>query len=655
MATPRRSVPGVELARRLRARPVLLAVVVPVLVYLALTVAGVTTSSIGVSTLREDPSEPLGVTIGVAQQIRSDEYATESPIWLGEIARGGADAATPLSVSNDLFAQLPDGPVSSIVFFDGAALALGGVVPDEMLFAAKWWLPTLLLFIGLPLWFRAVAGGMRWGYVASALVVLAPASTWWSARPVNTLGFVAAGCLLAIVGAQQLDRRTRHGVVLGLLSIVGAGILLARTPTYYQPLAIVVGVPLVLATGAFLLARPVSWGRRLVGLAAVTVSGLVWTALLFLESMRAVEAGLSTVYPGDRQSSGEALPAGNVFGATNLAWLRDTGIGMPPITNQSEIASSFTVLLVVVAVLIAARRWRGPRPLTWVFAVMSASALFWLTWATVSWGALGAAIPLVNRVPATRAAESVGFIATIVFCLFMTQWRAPRRVAVPATAAAVAALVSAYGGSSLQELMPTLSTWMVWLSAAVVGAVVFLVVWRPRARLAIGAVVAAGVLLSASSAPVQVGLGDLRDSETAQDFLAWGAQARSEGTVWATDDSRLDSLLTATATPSLSGRQQIGPDAAAWSRLDPGAVHEELWNRGGLHVRFVWTDEQTIRFDLPAQDVVQITASPCVVDERFSELSHVASSTPLSASCLTLVDTVEWSGQSFQIYEVADS
>lgn len=653
MKTSRLGHRGGQALRDLRRKPIVLAIVLPVLIYLALSIAGVTTSSIGVSSLREDPSRPSGVQLGEPQEIRSDEYATESPIWLGEIARGGQDAVTPLSVSNDLFAQLPDGPISTVVFFDGSLLALGGAVPDEMLFAAKWWLPSLLLFIGLPLWFRAVAGGMRWGYVASVLIALAPASTWWSARPVNTLGFVAAGCLLAIVGARQLDRRSRRGVLLGVLAMLGAGILLARTPTYYQPLAIVIGVPVVLATAAFLLARPVPWGRRLVGLAAITVSGLVWTSLLFLESMEAVEAGLATVYPGDRQSSGDALPVGNVFGATNLAWLRDTGTALPPITNQSEIASSFTVLLVVLGVLFAARPWRGDRTLSWVVGVMTALACFWVTWATVSWGSIGAAIPLVNRVPSTRAAESVGFVATIAFCLFMTQWRTPRRVAVPATAAAFAGLVSAYGGSSLQDVMPTLTTWMVWSSAAVVAALVFLVAWRPRSRTTIAAVIAGSVLLSSASAPVIVGLADLRSSDAAQRFLSWGAQARDDGTVWATDDGRLDSLLTATATPSLSGRQQIGPDADAWMRLDPGGVHEDLWNRGGLHVRFVWTDEDVVRFDLPSQDVVRITASPCALDERFDELSHIASSTPLEAPCLTLVDEVRWADADFSIYEVA--
>ncbi|MBG0717960.1 hypothetical protein G3N18_07720 [Microbacterium sp. 2C] len=623
--------------------------VIPVVVYLLLVLFGVTNSNIGIDSLRQDPADPHGLQIGTSQAVRGDEYGTESPIWLGELARGGQDAVTPLTVSNDFFAQLPDGPVSAVVFFDGTALTLGQWIPHEMLFAAKWWLPTLLLFLGLPVWFRQLTGRLRWGYLAAFLTVVAPASMWWSGRPVNTLGFVAAGCALAIYGARRIERRSW---AVGIVAILGSGILLARFPTYYQPLAIVVGIPLILATATYLLWRPVPLRRSLLSLALIAVSGAAWTGLIFWENRDAIAAGLATVYPGFRTSTGESMDIGLVFGAPSLGFLKLVqGSATLP---ASEFVTSFTVLLLVLAMLFAAARWRGERATAAALIPIVGLAVFWLSWATLNWGTLGSLIPLVNRVPNSRAAQGVGYLAVIAFCLFMSQWRPKRRIATAGMAGALTLFVTGYAGSQLQDsALPGLTVWMVWLSAALAGAVVFVVVqWTDRWwSLLVAAVAAASLTFTAS--PILFGLGDLRASETAHQFMAWGEQARADGTVWATDSQSLDSLLTATGTPSLSVRQQVGPDMDAWRRLDPDADGAGWWNRGGLHITFDWTDDDEVTITQPVADVVILHGSPCAVAEAVPELTHIASSHDLSAPCLTGAGTVQWSGETFHVYDVA--
>lgn len=623
--------------------------IVPTVIYLVLVLLGVTNANVGVSLLREDPSDPLGLQIGQSQAVRSDEYGTESPIWLSEMARGGESALNPLTVPNDFFAQLPSGFFSSIVFLDGTLLQLGEVIPHEMLFAMKWWLPTLLLFLGLPVLFRQVTGSLRWGYLASVMIFAAPASVWWSGRPVNTIGFVAAGCALAIYASQAFSRRQW---VRAAAAVLVAGILLARLPTYYQPLAIVIGVPLVIATAAYILWQPTSWRHRLLSLGAVAASGLFWTAAIFWEARDAVIAGLETVYPGDRKSTGAAIEVGRLFGGTNLAWLES--LGPTAATWETEIATSFNVLIIVVALLFVSRRWRGGPLQAAVFIPMAVATLFWVSWSTISWGAIGEALPIINRVPNFRAVQGAGFLATIVFCLFMAQWKPHARIAVPITAAAAAGGISAYAGSALQlGVLPGLTNWMIWLSAIVTAGVVFVLVrWPQRwfAPLIAGVIV---VAMSATATPVLVGLGDLRASTTAQKFLEWGAEAREDGTVWASDSGYVDALMMATGTPSLSSRQQIGPNVANWERVDPGGAHEEMWNRGGLHITFDWTDSDTLDWSMPSPDIVVISGSPCTVAERMPELGHVVSAEPLDGGCLTLVDEVDWSGATRYVYEVS--
>lgn len=641
------SPPESRRTRVIGALPVLL----PLLAFALLVLGGVTTSSIGFEGLREDPGAPHGVQIGDPQSTRPDEFMTESPIWLGQIAVGPGHPADPLSVSPDFFAQLPDGPVSSVVFFDGTLMKLGPWLPDAMLFAFKWWLPTLLLVIGMPIWFRQVTGSWRWGYLATFLCFVAPASLWWSMRPVNTLGFMVAACALGIRGADDIGRRRW---VRAAVCLVAAGILLARFPTYYQPLAIVLGFPVLLSTVAFLLARTDRpWRERILSVVGLGVSGAVFTGLLVLENLPAIKAGLGTVFPGDRKSTGLTISVGRIFGATDLGFMKSIDDVMNN-SNASEVSTGFTVLLLVLVVLVVSQRWAGGRPLAWALWPVAAAALFWLSWCSVSWGAIGYRVPLANLVPYFRAANGVGFLAIIAFCMFMTQWRPPTRLVTPVVAGSLTTFVSAWAGSSLQQdTTPLLTSKMIWLSSLVAGLVVAALVWQPRRRWTVLVAALAAGLMTYNATPVLVGLADLRGTDTSQFFLDRARASRADGTVWASNSTFVDALMLATGTPALSSRQQIGPDATAWQQLDPTRAHEEVWNRGGSYITFDWTGSTDITLTNPTPDTILIQTSPCTLAAKVPQLRYVVSTRPLTDSCLTKTDTVRWSGIEQTVYRVA--
>ena len=397
-------------------------------------------------------------------------------------------------------------------------MQLGPWLPDSMLFAAKWSLPTLMLGIGLPLWFRQVTGSLRWGYLAAFLTIVAPASMWWSGRPVNTLGFTFAGCALGIYAAERL---TQRHTVRFMGSVVLAGILLARLPSYYQPLAIVLGLPVVLATAAFLIAGSQARRTRLIALGSLALSGAVWTGALLFENRDAIRAGLGTVYPGERKSTGTAHLIGRVFGATDLGFLKTTEADLVA-TNASEIATSFTVLMFVLVVLVSRHRWGHTAAASAAFWSLFGCALFWLSWCTVNYGDVGLKLPLANLVPSFRAANGVGFLAVLAFAMFMTQWRNDGW-STPAVTGLATAFVSAWAGSSLQQnFMPLLSLRMIWLSALVAGLVVFGLVRWPRRLAPLVLAGLAAALMTFRAAPIEVGLADLRDSQTAQQFLKAG-------------------------------------------------------------------------------------------------------------------------------------
>ncbi len=353
-------------------------------------------------------------------------------------------------------------------------------------------------------------------------------------------------------------------------------------------------------------------------------------------------------------TTGELNPLGKVFGATTMGWLGSMN-GNAPVTNSVEVSSAFTVLLPVLVVVAVAglRRWNGTRPHLWAFLVMAACGVVWVAWCTLDWGEIGSKIPLMNRVPSYRGANASGFPVAMAFCLFMAQWRPSKSPVTALVSGGVAGVVTAAAGWQLSiDLLPGLSRKMILVAAVVTALTVAALVRWPRSPLVLALSVLAMISLVYRVNPIAIGLADLRDSSPARTFLAAGEVAREDGTLWATDDRWTDALLTAEGTPSLSGRQQIGPVDSQWEKLDPGGVHRNLWNRGGTHIEFDWTDSDSIEWEQKFVDVVTMKTSPCHLRTIFPAFSHVVSSTPLSQSCLTPTSTFDWAGQPRYVYDV---
>ena len=68
------------------------------------------------------------------------------------------------------------------------------------------------------------------------------------------------------------------------------------------------------------------------------------------------------------------------------------------------------------------RGGRGTRELWWTWVALGTA---WLSWCTVDYGSAGLHVPLANLVPAPRAANVVGFMGIIAFCLALA-WVRPR-------------------------------------------------------------------------------------------------------------------------------------------------------------------------------------------------------------------------------------
>lgn len=618
------------------------------LAYTVVVVLGVNTSSIGMGHLRQDPENPLGLQFGESRFIRSDEYNAFSPIALSVMATGAAPTLSAMGARADLVHRFSSGGFfESVVFFDSGLLKLAGVLPDASVFAAHWWLPSLLLLLFLPKWFEQVGGTRRMGWLAAGLTLLAPAVAWWSLMPVALIAYTLAGCSLMITCYHRLASGRR---ISGVLAAVGGGILIAGMPSFYTPWSLVLGLPVLAASTLWILSRSGAWWSRIRPVALTGVMAVVFGAGMLLENAEGLNALLGTVYPGARRSTGEAQPFSLLFGAPLLGPLQDGAV--PVQANASEVSMSFTVAFIWLAVLVLA----GLAPpfrrgiAGWTVLVC---ALVWLAWAVADWGRFGAQIPLLNLVPAVRAAQVVGILGVIALCLFLAQGgRGKWRTA--AMAAAVCSAVTVFAGLGLQaDYLPNLSRGAVlWAGAGVGLAVLALTRYPNRNWTIVLALVLAAVPVFRAN-PVVFGLGDLRESETARELSLLGAKARSEGTYWASNSGAFDTVALANGVPLLSGLQRSGPDTGMWERLDPGRGAEEAWNRGGGYLAFGWTPGEPAVVSTNGLDVTFVHSDPCLLAAEIPELGNIASTVELAGPCLEPEGTLQWAGKTMHVYNVA--
>jgi hypothetical protein len=620
----------------------------PLLGYAVLVVSGTTTSSLNL--LRQvsttDPPHQLFSSL----PIRSDEWLTAMPIELGVMA-DGASQHPLLSQQPDLIYQVSSGSAfESVLFLEGNLLRLGPWLPDPMLFAAFRGFPWLLLFLAMPALLRRLGATGPMAWLGTVLCFLAPASLWWSFMPIRVLAFAAAGCLLLMLARDRLVTGRR---VTGLLLAGLAGLSLARLVTYYVPWSVTIGVPLVLATGLFLLRE--REGRRAALVAIATGAGVGLLLLLgtFWENWSSLHAELNTLYPGQRRATGMAQAPFQLFGAPGLSELEDDPT--PTQLNQSELSSAFLICGVWAAVLWSHAWPRMDSRQRVAVATLGIGTIAGASWAMLSWGVLGEHVPLLNVMLPVRAAQTVGYPATLTAVLVLShiEVRSRSRALV---AGAVCAAVTAYGVSDLQRILPSLRTYEVWLTALVVGLLVAVVTWMPRHWLPTSLVAAVLLVAGVDANPIVSGLGDMRGSVAAEKAQAMAADAEGTGTLYAADTLAASALLVANGVPSLTGYQVTGPDGEQWERLDPERKAEDIWNRGAsyLYVTFSQPDgkppgaEPTITTTAP--DVIVVTVDPCWLAESDLGVSHVVSTAELDSPCVEETDTFPWYDAEQHVY-----
>lgn len=613
--------------------------------YIAAALSGATTSSIGIDHLTVDPNAARTDHWGALQPIRSDEYNVGTPITLSMIADGGVPTLSPLGAEASLLHRYPVGPVQRLVFFDALPFLLGGIVPTASLFAAHWWLPTLLVLLCMPTWFVLMGGRRHLGWLAGPLVVLAPSNFWWSLQPTEQIAYTLAGCTAMLAAARRLGRGER---AVPILQCLVGGVCIAGMPTNYLLWSLLLGGGVLLASTVRLLSRRDR--RALLALVATGVLAAGLGGAILWEGRTGLTAVASTVYPGKRTSTAAAVDPGMLLGAPQLWALPGSE---PQGTNASELSTALNLAILLIPVVWLARPGRlAVRDRLGEFA-LAGWAFLWLGWAMTTIGDLGRGIPIMSSVPPERSAQAIGVIGVIALCLALSHVRSGGTGQVLLTGA-VAATATLWAGALLEAgALPEMNAAALWASGLLTGAWAALLVARPRSWIGPVVAVTASLATVITASPLQFGVADMRDSAAADRLASAAPDARARGELWASDSLPVNALMLANGVPTYTGLQRSGPDAEAWRALDPGGRFESSWNRGGGYVNLNWVEGAPTTISDDGYDSIYIQADPCTLAQTEPRISTVISTVPLASStCLVQRGTLTFSGTTHRIYEV---
>lgn len=647
---------GLPRARALLTFPALLLLALAVLVGL-----GITGSSSG-AWWRQigGPGADPRLLLGEPRLIRSDEWRVQSSWFVSQYSQGFPrinqvfPGGTDASVMNDL-------PV-----WDWSALfrphTLGPLVLDLDQGAAwRWWVPAALMMLAVHFFVVTVLPRRPWlGAVLAFVVVLQPSVQWlWLPIVPGPVTF-AFTSMAALVWASRSPSRWGRWVPAALAGYAATSMALS----IYVPFM----VPALWALIAFVVGHCLwSWrteGRPLrevltalvplvtAGVAAaVVLVAWVWTR------REAVEALLSTVYPGQR-----SLPPGFSTSADLVGWLSapfqrslldgvSEGLGPQQTDAAAPLLVGVFLTVPLIAVLFLQRR-RG-EPVDWmVVSVVGVQALVFV-WAFVPGWDLLAEVMLLDRSLPSRM-RLVLLIQIVVAVVVLThrldRLRAPLSWYAGAGAAALSVAAAGWAWWRLavlgSEVVPSASG--VVIAAALAAALVALARHRPTAGAAV--LLACSAALGAGVNPVYRGVLDLRkDSQIG--LAVAKLDAKHPDARWVGIGEVSAATLVESGVRAYNGVQTY-PSPRMWEQIDPAGAYTEASNRLAYLTWEPGSGEPTPHvLGAWAPDDLRLTFDSC---SRFAQtyVTFVAVDGGFAQDCLQPVRRVRDGRQSYSLYRV---
>lgn len=516
--------------------------------------------------------------LGVARQIRSDEWAIQTPSTLGQRnVHGSFFPVVNPNIRSDgqnmlvhHIAPVFDLTVSARPFHWGYLL-LGNAHG-----LSWWWWSRLLLLFLLSYEMAALltGSGGPLALLAGAWIAFAPAVQWGYSLCHTDLLIACQAmivCSWAYTRATSFRRRTALAAGFFLSALL---FLLTVYPPHQVPLGYL----------ALVLAIVFLWGSRVwrrlesrdYAVLLALLGFVAFTLGLFLrQSFDELRVLSDTVFPGQRRAGGGDVTVFELQRSL-ISWLLP--FVYPPFSNPSELAGFMNLLPAVLLTLPGAlRREQSRRGLVLALVAFTAVTLAWLL---VPWPGWLARVTLLDRVPTFRMQPvfELGGLYLSIWAVGIAMrgglvrapiaWIAASGVAALQVASAYFSPMAGYLGPV--RLVLTVTLFAVLNVAFLLGRV------RPFALLLAAYIVTSGLSVN----PLARGLSPLYDKAVTRRIQT--VEARDPGRLWAARGRGFyGNLLVAAGVRSMSGSHHY-PDLGLWHRLDPERRQERIYNRHAI-------------------------------------------------------------------------
>lgn len=622
-------------------------------IFLVLVVTGINGSSMGLLYTELFGGRDPRVLAGSPRGVRSDEWLVVTPLTVAQVQQG-------LPRVSDLF---PGGFDASIVwdlpYRDWSVLLRPHMwgfffLPLDNAYAVKWWLPFFVLMAVLfallcVLWRRPLAA-----FAVAGAFGASPFFQWWFGPG----SFWPPACALAACLGVIVLLRTERAWLRWLTGAGVAYLVAVAVVGLYPPYLIPALYPAIgFCVGWVCLRSVLSWPERLrriapLGVGAVVVGAVV---LLYLRTRAdAVEAVLSTVYPGQRLTPtgfSQGFPTTAMYAGVFGAGLEADPTGFAP--NASE-GSSFLFLglfLVPSALWLVWSRYRRGRGVDGpLVGVLASLALLMAFIYVPGWDAV-AHLLFLDRVVQPRTVIGLGVASIMLLALVVARLREEPELRVPWwTTVAVAVLVlvpHAVVYLRLRDSAPAvLDAARAWPLLVILLTAAMVLFSRGRATLPGVLVACVALVVGGTVNPLYRGVLDLRETEIGRAIDA--TDEADPGTWVAVGGLGATSILRESGVEAVSG-VQAWPSDEMWEALDPDGSEEASWNRYA-HVN--WTaDPAAPDLVLVQNDVLQVRLDSCG-DFAQRNLDHVLSSLEIDQPCLEKTAEVTEGRSTFFLYRV---
>ena len=596
------------------------------------------------------PAKPVDqlVDLGSPKHVRSDEWNTQTPWVLGQVADGKATRNASIGGEEaPLLASVPVAHPSAI-----AQVKFYGFYLFDSPTGFSWWWAYKTFGLALSffwLFLLLTRGNVVASVLGSAWIYGSSFTQWWLSS--NLPELLIAFALATVGGFYLLFACRKSMVAMGaaLVAYAVLNLLLHLYPPFIVPLAYLGAAILVgwmLEPGrAALVGNGMAW-RALCLFAAALVVALIGGDYL-ADAKSSIDAMVNTSYPGRRVSPGGDLPWTRLmYGYFEVFRMGEQRVPLPP-SNASE-AASFIVMapLLLLAIPFAGFLRRKN-------ALLSALAIYCLLvglWITVPLPrALEAVMQAVgwSWSPPIRSVLGIGFASIIAATVLFSRVHdgtidlraATVRRLVPAVVLACLLLF----GWRLHGMDPIFFTTKLVLGAAAVGAMIAAGIVLGRTGL-FAAGLAVAVVPALTVNPLVQGISAIKDKPV---FVEANRQGGAPGDRWAVVGAFVFSQgLKAQGLEVITGSQMV-PNRQIAAALDPRNKYENVWNRYA-HV-MLRSDPHRIEpvYELLTPDLYVVGIEVCGPALGRLDVTHVAYTDavpPADLECLTPLEAPADSG-----------